>query len=156
MQIELDLGEALKWLRSQRGWPQKQLAAAAGITRAMVSSYEKGKQTPTLATVDKIMTALDADLCDLHRVLEHVHGRPMTVHELSPHFQYRQAKSPKALRRKSSSTDKVGAEVPRPGGAQGEQLLTDDLERALSDMFAGVNDTVAGAQRILRHALLGK
>jgi transcriptional regulator with XRE-family HTH domain len=155
MEIEQHLGKALKWLRSQRGWAQKELASAAGITRSMVSSYESGKQSPTLTTVDKIMTALEADLCDLHRAVEHVNGRPMTVHELSAHFRG-QARSPKVSRRKRPGSDKVGAEVPEPAGAQGEQLLSDDLERALSDTVAGVNDAVAGVHRLLRHALLGK
>jgi hypothetical protein len=45
-------------------------------------------------------------------------------------------------------SDKVGAEVPEPGGA-GEHPLSDDLERILSD-------TVAGVHRLLRHTLLGK
>jgi transcriptional regulator with XRE-family HTH domain len=156
MESKRYLGAALKWLRSQRGWAQKELAATAKITRAMVSSYEKGKQMPTLPTIDKIMTALGADFCDLHYAFEHVNGRPMTVHELSAHFRYGQAKSLETSRQKRSSPDKVGAEMPEPAAAQGEQPLSDDLERALSDMFAGVNDTVAGAQRLLRHALLGK
>jgi transcriptional regulator with XRE-family HTH domain len=147
MEIEQDLGEALKWLRNQRGWGQKKLAAAAGITKSMVSSYEKGKQSPTLATIDKMMTALEADLCDLHRVFEHVNGRPMTVHELSDHFRHGKARSPKARQR--SGADRVGVEAPEPGGAQGEHPPSDDLERVLSD-------TVAGVHRLLRHHLLGK
>jgi transcriptional regulator with XRE-family HTH domain len=148
MEIEQHLGKALKWLRSQRGWAQKELASAAGVTNSMVSSYESGKQSPTLATFDKVMTALEADLCDLHHAVEHVNGRPMTVHELSARFRG-QARSPKVSRR-------VGAEVPEPAAAQGEQPLSDDLERALSDTVAGVSDAVAGLHRLLRHAFLGK
>src|SRR5258708_1829245 len=102
MPIAKTLGEALKLLRTRRGWPQKQLAAAARITKGMVSSYEKDKQLPTLVTLGKILNALDADLCDLYCAIEFVDGTQRPVHDLSERFRLGQAGSARAVTRKPS------------------------------------------------------
>ncbi|HEX2163788.1 MAG TPA: helix-turn-helix transcriptional regulator [Thermoanaerobaculia bacterium] len=60
------VGPALRRLRMQRGRRQFETAAAAGITKAMLSAYENGKRRPSLKTLDQILGALDADLGDLH------------------------------------------------------------------------------------------
>jgi transcriptional regulator with XRE-family HTH domain len=69
------LGGALRRLRVHRDLKQYQTAAAAGITKAMLSAYETGKRRPSLKTLGRLLEALDADLGDLHRALvtEH-HG----------------------------------------------------------------------------------
>jgi transcriptional regulator with XRE-family HTH domain len=140
MPITIRLGEALKLLRNRRGWPQKQVAAIAGITRGMVSSYEKGNQTPTLGTLEKILKALEADLCDLYCALEYVSGRQRPGHDLSPQFQIGQARAPKAAARKRSDTDAANAKGQEPGDdSKGTPELSADLERALSDAMAGVH-----------------
>jgi len=149
MGIAEGLGEALKWLRNRRGWPQKQLAAAAGITKGMVSGYERGHQKPTLPTVEKILTALGADFCDLHCAFEFVNGRPAAVHELSAHFQPGQARSPKVAARKRPDARSAGPAPHEPGGeTPGEPQLSEDVERVL-------RDTVAGVHQLLRFAFLG-
>jgi transcriptional regulator with XRE-family HTH domain len=145
MPVTERLGEALKLLRSRRGWPQKQVAALAGITRGMVSSYEKGRQTPILITLERLLKALDADLCDLYCALEFVNGRQPVGHDLSPRFQPGQAKPLKAAARQR--TDDAG-EPREPGDdTRGAPQLSADLERALSD-------TLGGVHRLLRHVLL--
>jgi len=148
MSFAKSLGEAIKLLRNRRGWPQKQLAAAARITRAMVSSYEKGKQTPTLVTLGKILTALEADLCDLHWAVEFVDGTQRPVHELSAHFQLGQAGSPRAAGRKPPGANAAGAEPGEAGGEiDGEQRLPEHIEAALGGAMANV-------RQIVRYALL--
>lgn len=69
MDLFENLGHALRWLRNRKGRRQMDLAAAAGITKAMLSAYETGKQLPTLPTLSKILMALGADLQDLHNAL---------------------------------------------------------------------------------------
>jgi transcriptional regulator with XRE-family HTH domain len=64
-----DLGPALRRLRMGRGQRQFETAAAAEITKAMLSAYENGKRRPSLKTLDQILAALDADLGDLHAAL---------------------------------------------------------------------------------------
>jgi len=52
------------------------VADAAGITKAMLSAYETGKQKPSLDTLEKILTALECDLSDLHKALQIVNDQP--------------------------------------------------------------------------------
>ena len=66
MSIFNGLGRALRWLRDRQGKRQYQVADAAGITKAMLSAYETGKQKPSLDTLEKILVALECDLNDLH------------------------------------------------------------------------------------------
>lgn len=70
------LGQALRWLRDRNGRKQYQVAEAAGITKGMLSSYETGRQKPSLQTLDKLLSTLGCTLHDLHNAMEIVHGRP--------------------------------------------------------------------------------
>src|SRR5215213_5490815 len=79
MSIFNGLGRALRWLRDRRGKRQYQIADGAGITKAMLSAYETGKQKPSLDTLEKILTALDCDLNDLHNSLQIVNERPEAI-----------------------------------------------------------------------------
>jgi transcriptional regulator with XRE-family HTH domain len=79
MSIFLGLGRALRWLRDRQGKRQYQVADAAGITKAMLSAYETGKQKPSLDTLEKILTALECDLNDLHNALQIVNERPEAI-----------------------------------------------------------------------------
>ncbi len=63
------IGEALRWLRKERDLKQAKVAESAGITSPMLSAYETGKQRPSLATIDKILKALEADAWDLTKAL---------------------------------------------------------------------------------------
>lgn len=78
------LGRALRWLREKEGLRQYETARAAGITKAMLSAYETGKQSPSLASLEKILDALGADLVDLARALDHVNERRPRPAEAGP------------------------------------------------------------------------
>ncbi|HEX6198819.1 MAG TPA: helix-turn-helix transcriptional regulator [Thermoanaerobaculia bacterium] len=56
------LGKALRWIRQRQGKKQYEVAEAAGITKAMLSSYENEKQRPALDTLERILDALEIDL----------------------------------------------------------------------------------------------
>ncbi|MES1245018.1 MAG: helix-turn-helix transcriptional regulator [Acidobacteriota bacterium] len=77
------LGRALRWLRDRQGKRQYQVADAAGITKAMLSAYETGKQKPSLDTLEKILDALDCNLNDLHNSLQIVNERPEAIRRTS-------------------------------------------------------------------------
>jgi transcriptional regulator with XRE-family HTH domain len=77
------LGRALRWLRDRQGKRQYQVAEAAGITKAMLSAYETGKQKPSLDTLEKILDALASDLNDLHNALQIVNDRPERMRSAS-------------------------------------------------------------------------
>lgn len=71
------LGQALRWLRSRQHRKQYEIANDAGITKAMLSAYETGKQNPSIETLEKILDALHSDLSELHNALVlHQGGRP--------------------------------------------------------------------------------
>jgi DNA-binding XRE family transcriptional regulator len=65
-----DLGKALRWLRTRQDRKQYEIAEAAGITKAMLSAYETGKQNPSIETLEKILAALGVDLMELHNALQ--------------------------------------------------------------------------------------
>jgi transcriptional regulator with XRE-family HTH domain len=140
MPIAKTLGEALKLLRSRRGWPQKQLAAAAGITKGMVSSYEKGKQVPTFGTLDKILNALQADLCDLYWAIEFVSGTQRPVHDLDDRFRLDQAgQSTRPVARRPPSAAVGSAIGGEPGGDMaGEARLPAFVETAVREVTEGI------------------
>ena len=79
MSIFNGLGRALRWLRDRQGKRQYQVADTAGITKAMLSAYETGKQKPSLDTLEKILAALECDLNDLHNSLQIVNERPEAI-----------------------------------------------------------------------------
>lgn len=69
------LGKALRWLRARRDLRQYQVAEAAGVTKAMLSAYETGKQKPSLETLEKILDGLGVNLGDLYHALLIVNER---------------------------------------------------------------------------------
>jgi transcriptional regulator with XRE-family HTH domain len=75
MPVFAALGKAMRWLRAKQDRRQYEVAAAAGVTKAMLSAYETGKQKPSLETLEKILEALGADLADLHDALLIVNDR---------------------------------------------------------------------------------
>jgi transcriptional regulator with XRE-family HTH domain len=79
MPIFQGLGRALRWLRERQTKRQYQVADSAGITKAMLSAYETGKQKPSLDTLEKILAALEGDLNDLHNALQIVNERPEAI-----------------------------------------------------------------------------
>ena len=63
------LGAALRSLRRRAGLQQQQLAARAGVTRPMLSNYERGKTIPNVRTLWRVLDALGASLADLEDVM---------------------------------------------------------------------------------------
>lgn len=84
MPVFAGLGKALRWIREKRGLRQYEVARTAGITKAMLSAYETGKQRPSLESLEKVLGALGANLATLARALDHVNERPASRAEVSP------------------------------------------------------------------------
>ena len=61
------LGRALRLLRTQRGLTQGAVANQAGITKAMLSTYETGKCFPAMQSLTAVLDALK---CDFHSLQE--------------------------------------------------------------------------------------
>lgn len=78
-ELERYVGAALRHLRLHGGSaPRKQMdvAAEAGVTRGMLSSYERGRQEPSLRNLDRVLQALGADLAELHWAIRIVQSAP--------------------------------------------------------------------------------
>lgn len=67
------LGRALRWIRQRQGQKQYEVAEAASITKAMLSSYENEKQRPAIDTLERILDALGIDLDYLAYAIRVVH-----------------------------------------------------------------------------------
>lgn len=63
-------GAALRLLRTRRRLKQWELAEKAGMTKAMLSSYETGKVTPTLQSLILLFEALETDFFGFQDALE--------------------------------------------------------------------------------------
>jgi len=66
------VGPALRRIRQVRGLTQRDLAQRAGLTPAMVSSYERGKRLPSLRSLSYLLGALNAHLWHLERTAYHL------------------------------------------------------------------------------------
>lgn len=64
------LGPALKALREERRLRQREVEAVAGLPKRSLSAYERGHRTPSLSTLERLLTALGATLGDLATELE--------------------------------------------------------------------------------------
>jgi transcriptional regulator with XRE-family HTH domain len=58
-------GERLRAARRARGWPIDRLAAASGVSRAMISKIERGESSPTAVVLGKLSAALELSIAEL-------------------------------------------------------------------------------------------
>ena len=56
------LGQAVRTARRARGMTQAELSAAAGVSRPQISTIESGLANPGMATVMRLLRALDCSL----------------------------------------------------------------------------------------------
>ncbi len=59
------LGERIRTLRRQRGWTSTHLAKRAEISQPFLTEIERGKKSPSFATLERIARAFEVALPDL-------------------------------------------------------------------------------------------
>lgn len=123
------LGKALRWIRQRQGKKQYEVAEAAGITKAMLSSYENEKQRPALDTLERILDALEIDLDYLAHAMRMV----------------RQEEDRRAGRRREAPTQAPAAFAPAPyldlERVLGlDRRLDSGEERAVAQMLEGFHN----------------
>lgn len=64
-EISSKLGLNLKRIRTKKKMSQGDIARALEVHRAYVSGIENGKRNPTLATIEKLASALGVSASDL-------------------------------------------------------------------------------------------
>ena len=67
-EIRIDLGRAIKIIRTVRGYKQTTLARKAGLSTSYVSLIERNLRDPTFSTLVKLATALDCPLWELAKL----------------------------------------------------------------------------------------
>jgi transcriptional regulator with XRE-family HTH domain len=132
------LGKALRWLREKRNKRQYQVADTAGITKAMLSAYETGKQKPSLETLEKILEALELGLPELSATLDLVNERRLSGPQ-------------------STVGSFTGARLGESGSSlyqvlQIEQALPHEEELALSEMLHGFHRLIRYLHRTIADA----
>ncbi len=60
--LAYELGAAVRDLRHGKGWSQSRLATEAGMTQSAVARFEAGGSVPTLALLERLAKALEAEL----------------------------------------------------------------------------------------------
>jgi transcriptional regulator with XRE-family HTH domain len=75
------LARNVRSLRQARGWTLAALAARSGVSKGMVVELEQGRANPSVATVDRLATALGVGLAQLVEVGDEPELRIVTGHE---------------------------------------------------------------------------
>jgi transcriptional regulator with XRE-family HTH domain len=68
--------QALKIIRQAAGLRQTQVSERSGLTKAMISAYETGKNLPSLQSLSVYLNAIDRDLGDLQEAIDDLGGFP--------------------------------------------------------------------------------
>jgi transcriptional regulator with XRE-family HTH domain len=64
-----ELGQALAWLRDRARLTQRAAAESAGVSRIYLQKLEGGDRSPSLATLEAVLTALGSDRDELEGLL---------------------------------------------------------------------------------------
>jgi transcriptional regulator with XRE-family HTH domain len=59
------LGDAIRELRTERGWSQEELSIKTGVHRNYIGGIERAERKPTVETVAKLADALDMSVAEL-------------------------------------------------------------------------------------------
>lgn len=65
MKAQIIVARNLRRLRVARGLAQEALAVDAAVDRTYVSRLERAKENPSVAVLERLAKALDADIADL-------------------------------------------------------------------------------------------
>ncbi|MCH9646798.1 MAG: helix-turn-helix domain-containing protein [Deltaproteobacteria bacterium] len=112
-------------LRKRTGLKQREVGERAGVTPAMISTYETGKAVPLIPTVESLLNAMGFDRFDLLNAIEAANDRP-------------QRDFPEANQHQAST------EVLRTLGVEG---LSPQEEEAFLEALQGVCRTLQLARR---------
>ena len=70
----MKIGKKLKELRLQKNFSLEQLAKKVGLTRSFLSQVEKDKTSPSIASLIKILSALNVKMADFFQAVDKTKG----------------------------------------------------------------------------------
>jgi len=74
MRASDQLGMRIRFLRSERGWSQEDLALEANINKNYLSDLENGRRNPSLDILERIANAFGISLSELFKGIESIPG----------------------------------------------------------------------------------
>lgn len=74
MEIKVEIGKRIKFLREQSKMSQKDLAYSADLDRSYIASVENGCRNISIINIEKIATALKVSLKDFFNATEFDHS----------------------------------------------------------------------------------
>ena len=69
MNIRVQFGMRLKYLRQKKGWSQEDLALESHVNKNYISDLENGRGNPTLEIMERLSIALGITLSELTKGL---------------------------------------------------------------------------------------
>jgi transcriptional regulator with XRE-family HTH domain len=66
-QIQRELGERIRKLRTRKGWSQEEFAAISGLHRTYIGAVERGEKNLTLSTMLTLAKTLERTISELFR-----------------------------------------------------------------------------------------
>ena len=69
MDIKVQFGMRLRYLREQKRWTQETLSFESGINKNYISDLENGRRNPTLEVMEKLAYALGITVSELTKGL---------------------------------------------------------------------------------------
>jgi len=79
--LESEVAERVQMLRKRCGLSIRQLAGLSGVTAGMISCIERGKNSPSITTLQKILSALGTDLTTFFSVQKEQQDGPVFLRE---------------------------------------------------------------------------
>ncbi len=68
--LQVSVGKRIKQLRIEKGLSQEEFAFNCGLDRTYITSVERGRRNISLATLEKIVKALDISYSDFFNFKE--------------------------------------------------------------------------------------
>ncbi len=78
-EVKTQFGLVVKAWRSRRGFSQEELAGRAGLHRTYVSDVERGSRNVSLASIDRLASALEVSVAQLFSNLDPAAGEPSPI-----------------------------------------------------------------------------
>lgn len=70
MNILIQLGKRIRYLRKQKKWSQLDLALESEVNKNYISDLEKGRRNPSVMVLNRIVIALNIDLETLFKGIQ--------------------------------------------------------------------------------------
>lgn len=82
MELQQQLGKAIRAIRTKQGLSQEKLALEAGVDRRYMSDIENGTRNISLNVIDRLSTGLRLSVSQLLKAAEDIESLPLTVKTL--------------------------------------------------------------------------